>query len=156
MFPCPWSLLPSLPSSAAMSKRVDTKIEDASRDAELERAKDELTAATREAGRLQAEVAALRGDKAIAEDRLAEVERSVEKVAGRLEAARKCQDVDVNQLAHKLGLYMTICPIKWDLDAPEGVLRGRENVAVADPLRLLGAPPTFLPPAFVFVAACPQ
>ncbi len=113
---------------AAMSKRVDTKIEDASRDAELERAKEELTAATREAGRLQAEVSALRGDKAIAEDRLAEVERSVEKVAARLEAARACQDVDVNQLAHKLGLYMTVCPIKWDLDAPEGVLRGRESV----------------------------
>jgi len=130
---------------AALSVRVGTKIEDASRDAELRRAREELAEAHKAAHALDREVSRLRGDRVVAEDQVADIEARAEAVNSRLEAARNSEAAAAPTLRHKLRLLVLIAPVKWDLDAPAGTLRGREPgltaAAVQSRLARCSAPP---------------
>jgi isocitrate/isopropylmalate dehydrogenase len=105
---------------------VDAKVADASRDKELAKVKEELARVSEEATTLKTELARMRGNHAITEEQLEAVERAASSVHARLEAARAREEDIEPRLRHELGLYVNICPIKWDLDAGSGCVRGCE------------------------------
>jgi isocitrate/isopropylmalate dehydrogenase len=111
---------------AALSSSVEAKVADASRDEEVAKVKAELQRAREEASVLKTELAKLRGSHAITEEQIEAVERAATAVNARLEAARQREEETEPRLRHELGLYVNICPIKWDLDAGSDVVRGRE------------------------------